>query len=70
MDDYGLGLIVTTSEKQFAERVAKTTMAEFDKFKRHVDSRNDSVEGDDESNQKLSEEEENIHRKLNAGIHS
>lgn len=70
MDDYGLGLIVTTSEKQFAERVAKTTMAEFDRFKRDMDSRNDSVEGDDKSNQKLPGEEENIYRKSNAGIYS
>jgi len=38
IDDYGLGLIVTTSDKQFVEKVAKTSLEEFDQFKKNTDS--------------------------------
>ena len=35
IDDYGLGLIVTTSEKQFIEKVARSSMEEFDYFRKY-----------------------------------
>lgn len=38
IDDYGLGLIVTTPNKQFVEQVAKSTLEEFDQFKENMDS--------------------------------
>ena len=61
MDDYGLGLIVTTSDKQFVEKVAKTTMVEFDQFKEDMDSFNDSIKVDKLSQKQ--QEEEDIHSK-------
>ena len=36
IDDYGLGLIVTTPNKQFVEQVAKSTLDEFDQFKKDM----------------------------------
>ena len=38
MDDYGLGLIITTSDKQFVEKVAKTSLEEFKQFVKDMDS--------------------------------
>lgn len=38
IDDYGLGLIVTTSDKQFVEKVAKTSMEDFKSFINNIDS--------------------------------
>ena len=38
IDDYGLGLIVTTSDKQFVEKVAKTLMEDFKSFINNIDS--------------------------------
>ncbi|XP_068740873.1 transcription termination factor 3, mitochondrial-like [Montipora capricornis] len=61
MDDYGLGLIVTTSDKQFVEKVAKTTMVEFDQFKEDMDSFDDSIKVDELSQKQ--QEEEDIHSK-------
>lgn len=38
IDDYGLGLIVTTSDKQFVEKVGKTSMEDFKSFIKDIDS--------------------------------
>lgn len=38
IDDYGLGLIVTTPNRQYVEQVAKSTLDEFDQFKKDMDS--------------------------------
>lgn len=38
IDDYGLGLIITTSDKQFVERVAKTSLEEFEQFRKDMDA--------------------------------
>lgn len=37
IDDYGLGLIVTPSDKRFAEKVAKMSLDEFDEFRDELD---------------------------------
>lgn len=46
MDDYGLGLIVTISDKQFVEKVVKIIMVEFDQFKEDMDLFNDFIKVD------------------------
>lgn len=37
IDDYGLGLIITNSDKRFAEKVARMSLDEFDKFRKDLD---------------------------------
>lgn len=44
IDDYGLGLIVTTSDKRFAEKVAKMSLDEFDEFRDELDLSNEQNE--------------------------
>lgn len=37
IDDYGLGLIITNSDKKFAEKVARMSLDEFDEFRKELD---------------------------------
>ena len=52
IDDYGLGLIITNSDKRFAEKVAKMSLDEFDEFRKDIDlNKNEENEENEENEQ-------------------